>query len=180
MKNILLLLTICFFFSCENEAKDNRLDWVQEIDKTIEFYDKNAKVEFAKTENHPKFKGGNVIEIYKKDKNNVYKIVVKNDVLDFESQNEIFLKDDKIIRSKKMGYYISNEKKEGLFLIDSTIYFLNKKESIVYEKKLQLSSFEKDAQIKKFDLLPINKSKIEISRSIYIYNSLIENIKKIK
>ncbi|WP_299387914.1 hypothetical protein [uncultured Lacinutrix sp.] len=162
MKNILLVFTICFLFSCENEAEDNRLDWIQEIDKTILDYNKNAKIEqegFVGVD-----KDYSILKIFKKNNDGYQKNIIKSNdsINNVAIIMEIYTLNGEIVLQNFNGLFpllykgAKEESDPCCQLFERSIYYKNNQQGKAYFKQLKIKNSENENKFKDdLEILPM-------------------------
>lgn len=156
---IIICFFICLFLGCESQAYDSREDWIKEIQKAVNEYEKKAKVEITKVNSESGNKSD--VEFYERDLNGLQKIKTYylNEEISADFSIELFVLNNEIILERWTGLMpllYKGEKKETdpcCELFSRIIYFKNSSEGNVYIKQLKIVDKEN---------LKINKSNIEI------------------
>jgi hypothetical protein len=165
MKTMMLILClVCGICSCQNQVEANKLDWIKKIDKTIKKYEKKSKIEDIKTlvENNQTL----IYSIYNKDSQGFHKIkgVLKDDKMDVDVINEVYMLNDEIVLEQWSGLFpllYKGQKKETdpcCELFNRVIYFKDSLEGKVYIKQLKIFEVEeKNKCLQELNSLPFEE-----------------------
>ena len=176
-----LLILVGVLFSCQNEVEDNRLDWVKEIDKSIEKYDETAKMYNSVTKSHEKFEGRSTQAIFNENEYGVYKVIFESDVLGLKVSNKIYMRGNNIIFCSKKGYSLTNrqqaEDSQTILLSYKRTYFKSRKEAYIYEKRIDSLGLNFKDSYDSLDNIKFNEYVIKNSEEKY--DQVLENVEEI-
>lgn len=189
---ILLILGCSFVFSCQNQEGDNRLYWVEEIDKAITKYDKSAKIEFESDSSFiikqakPTTKGYTNLKIYQKDMNGNHKVELHDSVYGFfDFSEEFYLKHNRIILHRTYGAFpLLYKSKRGdsdpcCQLYERINYYSKDSLQKEFMKKMDVMEFQ-DLEIKEKEFQDLKYDEVDEDSSRFYYSSSKKRFNEIK
>ncbi|MCD2260352.1 hypothetical protein [Psychroserpens luteolus] len=164
---MVVAIVVMLSISCQNETEDNRLSWIQNIDRLVSEYNKEAKIEHSETIVDGTHETG--VIIYKKNSRGISKVTAASRFSEnFPIKMEVYLKNDNIIMRRVSGlspYIHKGQKREGdkcCALFENVTYFNSNTEVTLFERKLDLMSTEEmDSRRSEFESLVFTETLIE-------------------
>ncbi|WP_298899842.1 hypothetical protein [uncultured Psychroserpens sp.] len=181
---VVVAIVVMLSISCQNETEDARLSWIQNIDRLVSEYNKEAKIEHSETIVEGKLETG--IIFYKKNMNGISRVTAASRFSEnFPVKMEVYVKNDNIIMRRFSGlspYISKTRKREGdrcCALFENVTYFNSNTEVVLFEKKLDLMSTEEmDSRRSEFESMVFTETLIENPEEEY--EQAMESLKEFK
>ncbi|WP_298895983.1 hypothetical protein [uncultured Psychroserpens sp.] len=181
---VLVAIVVMLSISCQNETEDNRLSWIQNIDRQVSEYNKESKIEHSETIVEGKLETG--IIFYKKNLDGISRVTAASRFSEnFPVKMEVYVKNDNIIMRRFSGlspYISKTRKREGdrcCALFENVTYFNSNTEVVLFERKLDLMSTEEmDSRRSEFESMVFIETLIENPEEEY--EQAMESLKEFK